>query len=448
MASPIISSGLASGIDTQSLIAQLVSVQRIPIVKLQQAAAQISSKATKLGALTTKLATLKSNAEALDTTTKLLSYSATSSNESVLTTSATGTAVPGKYKVTVATLASAEKDVSNGFSSSSSSATAAGGTISIATNGGTAVDVSISANASLAEIASAINGADAGVTATLLNDGTGGPSSYRLLVSAKDTGYSTASASDAVTISSTVSELSFSESQTATNATFTLDSDPTVYSRTTNNFSDLMTGVTFSLKEAGTSTVEIATDPTAVTEKLQAFIDAYNAVVTQVTGELTPSKSTDRKTSLGGEPYMRSLDAALSAVVSTTVGTGGLFERLSDIGITLGSQGILSLDSAKLEDALAKDPGSVAAVFTTDTTGIVAVVGTMVDRFTDSVDGILTSGKKALDAQSTRITSRIESLTYRSTLYEERLRRQYAAMEQAIAAAQSQGAQFSASIAG
>lgn len=448
MASPIISSGLASGMDTQSLIAQLVSIQRIPIQKLQQAAAQISSKATKLGALTTKLNTLKSAAEELDSATKLLSYTAKSSDESVLTMSASGDAVPGKFKFTVSSLASAEKDLSNGFSSSSSQATVAGGTLSIATNGGTAVDITIDAGASLADIASAINGADAGVTATILNDGAGTATSYRLLLAAKDTGYTTGTASNAVTVLSGVSELTISESETATNATFTLDSDPTVYSRTTNSFSDLLTGMTFSLKDTGTSTVEIATDPEAVRTKVQSFVDAYNAVVNQVTGELTPSKSTSRATSLAGEPYMRSLDAALDSVAGTTVGTGGLFERLSDLGISIGNNGALTLDAAKFDAALAKDPGSVSAVFTTDSTGIVAAVSAMVDRFTDSVDGILTSGKKALDAQSTRITSRIETLDYRSTLYEERLRRQYTAMEQAIAAAQSQGSQFSASIAG
>lgn len=438
----ITTSGLASGIDTKSLIAQLVSIQRFPIQKLQLQQSDLGLKSAKISDISAKLKALKTKAEDLNTLGKFLSYQSTVGDSDVLSSSSTGEASPGDYELVVTSLAKGEKNLSAGFASTSSTASA--GTLSIAINGGTAKDITINGGDTLSDVVASINAGDAGVNATIINDGLGTATSYKIQLTSKETGYTTAAASDAVTISDTGTGLAFAETIQATNAVFTLDSQP--ITRTTNTFSDLLTGVNITLKGAGTSSLSVQTDTDAVKEKAQAFVDAYNGAMSLILKELKVSDSTNRSRSLGSEPYIRSLERALDDVVSTAVGTGGTYESLAAIGIKTGTSGTMTLDSDDFETAVTSDPTSVAKIFTTENTGVIASLSSVVDRFTDSLDGVLTTSMSSLSKRTSAISKRIETLENRISTYEKRLRNQFTFMEQTISQIQAQGAQFSATL--
>jgi flagellar hook-associated protein 2 len=449
MANPITSSGLASGIDTNAILAQLVQIQRIPIQKLQQRQSDIGLKAAKLSDITTKLNALKTAAEELDTIGKLLSYNATVGDGASASATATGDASPGLYTLRVNNLAKAEKNLSTGFSSST--ATASAGTITITTNDGAAdaktTAVALSGATSLADVVSAINGADAGVTATIINDGLGTATSHKIQLTATATGFTSATASQAVVVDSGTTGLGFAESVTAENASLVLDGQ--TISRTSNTISDLITGVNLTLlDEPGTdTTLEVKTDPEGVEEKLQEFVDAYNGVMNLLLKELKVSKDTKRPQSLASEPAIRSLEQAMDQIVSSTVGsTGGPFESLAAIGIKTTQTGTLTLDSDVLATAISTNSSSLAQVFTKDSTGIVPQITDLVEQYADSLSGRLITTSKSLTSMTKNITDRIATLETRVDSYAARLRRQFTAMEQTIAGIQAQGNRFTAII--
>lgn len=440
MASPITSSGLASGIDTNAILAQLVQIQKFPIQKLQQRQSDISTKAAKLSDLTTKLKALADAAKKLGNVGDLLSYSATTGDEGIASVTASGSASPATYSLKVLGLAKAEKNLSAGFSSSTE--TVAGGTLSFSINGGTANDVVIDAGDSLSTVVNKINGADAGVTATIINDGQGTPTSYKILLTASTTGY-TGAASDAVTIGDSGTGLTFAESVTATNATLELDDQ--LVTRTTNSFSDLVTGLSFTLKGEGTTSLQVASDPDAVVDRVSEFVDAFNSAMGAVLKELKVTSDTKRSATLAGEPFMRSLQAALSAIVSKDVGdTGGPFTTLASLGLGMTQTGTLKLDEGAFKKALETNAASLAGVFTKESTGAVALFDDLVSQYTDPVDGALTRSAKTLASRKSSLSDRISTLQDRADSYETRLRNQFIAMERSIALIQSQGARMMA----
>lgn len=445
MANPITSSGLASGIDTASLIAQLVQLQRAPISKLQTTQSNLSNKASKLADLSSKLSALSNAAESLNSLQKFLVTGATTSDADIVTASTTGDATESSYALNISSLATAEKDRSSGYSSASSTVTA--GTLTLTVDG-TSTPIELTDSDTLANVVSKINGADAGVNATLVNDGLGTATSYRIILTARNSGFDTAlGASSSIVIDSDTTGLGFTEIVTATNAEFTMDGQPETYSRRTNSFSDLISGVTFQLANTGNATVKIARDDEAVVEQVSAFVSAYNDLMTSLNKELKVSKDTKRATSLASESYVGTLRRELASLVTADAGdTGGAYSSLAGIGITQSKTGMLQLDDAKFEAALASNAESVANVFANSTMGISARLDELDTRYTDSLEGLFTIGAKGLASMKTNINDRIDALERRATSYEDRLRAQFTAMEQTIASIQAQGQRFTAII--
>ena len=443
----IASGGIASGIDTQALIEQLVQIQQAPIDKLTSKKTNVQIQISKLGEIASKLKELKTALSNMDTMGKFLSYSGTPADTDLLSVSADGTAVAGSYAVTVSNLAVAEKDRSVGFASGSAEVKA--GTISISINGDTAVDVTVGDGDTLADVASSINGADAGVLAAVVSDGT---QSY-LQITSKETGYTIGgTANDAISIietytGSTGTELGLTQTIQAENATFDLDG--LSVTQTSNHVTDALPGVTLDLKAEGSTTFEITADGAGIKDKIKEFVDAYNTVSEAVLKELKVTKDTERGKSLAADPNMRRLRSDLTTLISSSVGTtGGAFDALSQIGIRTDSSGKLSIDSAELEDALNSDLDSVAKVFTLDSTGIVDALSSTVDRFTDSIDGSITLRTKSLSSTIDHIDDNISVLNSRLQSYAARLKKQFMSMETTISKIQSQGKQLSAFLSG
>ncbi len=241
--------GLASGVDSGAIIDALVAARRVPITGLQNSRSQVETKISKLGTVTSKLATLKTSLAAIGSRNDILALTANSSNADALSAKADATAASASYAIDVTALARGEKNRSAVFASRDAEVKA--GTLAISVNGGDAVDVTVEEGETLTQVADKITKTGAGVDATVIHDGSGG---YYLQVTQRGTGYSTATASDAVVLTETSSgetgqALGLTEISSAQNAAFTVDG--LAVTSKTNKVTDAIRGVSLELFETG-----------------------------------------------------------------------------------------------------------------------------------------------------------------------------------------------------
>lgn len=263
----------------------------------------------------------------------------------------------------------------------SAPATATGTSVSLqanavfTANGAGSKSITIDAtNNSLQGIRDAINAANLGVTATIINDGSGTP--YRLALANTASGSSNslrinAAAGGDATVSALLAHdpsavQNLSETVTAQNANFKVNG--VAVSKTSNNVSDVIQGVTLNLQKT-TSTpvsIDITRDTAAVQSAVGAFVKAYNDLSKVLKDSSSYDPATKKGAILLGDATVLSLQTQLRAALTTPVShTGGTLTTLSQVGVSFQKDGTLALDSAKLDAALASSPSDVASLFAT-----------------------------------------------------------------------------------
>ena len=428
--SPIFTStGIASGIDWGPMVDQLVKLESAPIDALRQKQASYRTQVSDLGAIASKIASLKSAASGLGTS-GVLSVKATSSNAAFTATPGASSSA-GRYSIEVTSLASAAKARSDPYASAD--AQVAGSTLTLTVQGKAYDAILIPDGAKLSDVAAAINGAGLPVNAAVLSDGT---NSY-LSVTARDTGFPiTGTAADALNIDvlttgMTGTALSVSITTPAQNAGFKVDGLP--YTRTTNTVSDAIPGTTLALKSQSPLGVPedlvLDYDQAGTASNIQKFVDSYNDVMKLLQRELAVSKDSDRTTTLAGDSTVRGLQADLQHIVVSLV-PGGTFSTLADIGISTNRDGSIKLDQSALTRALTRDPFAVNRLFSDPTAGIGKVVQGLADAYTNSVNGLLTNRTKSLNGSVSSIDSEIARKQLRIDNYKQTLVIQFTAMEQ------------------
>ncbi|MEC8024219.1 MAG: flagellar filament capping protein FliD [Myxococcota bacterium] len=436
--------GLVSGLNTKQIVEQLVQIDRVPITKLQSKKTSFNSQISAIGRVRASIDTLITAAKDMDTANEVLALTTTSSNTDAFTGTALGSATGGKYTMEVSQLAVPAKKRSVGFLDSNTAAVQAG-TLSFSVKGGAAVDVTISENDTLQDIAYAINSDVEGVSATIIFDGT---QSY-LSITNDETGHVIGSdPASALKITETYtgttgSQLGLTEIQAAQNAQLSIDG-LTITSET-NTVKTALSGVTINLlkKTTAAETLEVKADPDTVTTNITKLVDAYNGVLKVLAKETTMNKATNRDATLASDPTLRGLKATLSQVVTGAVASlsGKTFESLSSIGIKTSTTGNLAITAKDLEAALSKNLTAVADVFTADD-GIADMLVSTLKPFTKT-DGILSARVDGINMSIKAIDKRVESMEQRLTKYRTQLMRQFTAMESALSLIQQQQSSLS-----
>ncbi len=434
--------GIASGIDTGSLITAMVNQAKIPMNQLAQQKSDYSSLSTKLSNIKTKLTTLQDSVKALDTKNEALGNKVSSSETDVLTASGTGGAAMGSFKLEVTSIAKAERDYSAGFSSSSQAGLVGTGTLSIQVGTGDAVDIDVTADDTLSTIAQKINSSGADVSAGMFYDGT----SYRLQVTGKKTGTANAvtfSESSGLSLGLSAAD---AEKQAASDAVVVVDglTELTVTS-STNTITGAVPGVTLNVVDTGTSTVTVDRDGDALNTKLDTFIKAYNDVMTTLNGEFAYVGVAKGPSSLNGDGSMLSLQASLRSMIATAVDNGGsALSTLASIGVSTQRDGTLSLDDTKFDEAVASDYDGVASLLAgkVDGQGIMGQLSGSLDQYTRT-DGILRSKIDGIAARNRSIDTQLSNMQTRLDQYQEQLERKYTLLEQTIGGLQSQSSALS-----
>jgi len=316
----------------------------------------------------------------------------------MFTATANGSATIGDYAITVNQLAKSQKIALDGVANTTDvigtgKLTIAFGTyapeiVSPATPASftanpnkTSFDVTIDAsNNTLAGVRDAINAANGGVTATIVNDGT----ANRLVITSKETGevnslkITVADDDGNPTDNTGLSRLAYdplstagagknmSQLQAPLNALLNIDGIDVV--KASNSVSDAIEGITLNLLGTSNSqpvNLAVASDQAKIKESVTAFVDAYNKL-NDTLRTLTKYDETGKSSGkLLGDATARNITAQIKSVVTKVVDTGGTITSLTDIGVSFQRDGKLALDSTKLTDAISNHFDDIAALFST-----------------------------------------------------------------------------------
>lgn len=443
MASAITFGGLASGLDTQGIIAALVGVEGRKVDLLRSKSDGFQRKINALDDLQKKMGALQTALKKLADPDKFVATKASlpdgASDYLSLTTRTDAKA--GTYEIEVLSLAQSSFIRSDGFAATDSDIGIVG-TLTIDV-GGVQTDLDIDGtNNSLNGIRDAINDAEIGAVATTVFDGT----DWHLELRGEDTGVA-----NAVSI---VAEpglpppqgnvLNLTSLRTATDASFEVDGQ--AYTSASNTVEDAIQGVTVQLLDAqpsGATPIQftISEDFAAIEQQLKDFVNEYNKVVDFLNDQSKPrASSEDSVQPLAGDSSLRSLRSSLGTAVSTessSVLTG--YTSLASIGISTDNTGRLTLDSTKLKDALADDLDSVTEMVADVDSGVGARLLELVEKRTDTIDGSIKTRKDAFRASMTDLARRITRGEDQLVTFEDSLRRRFAAMETLVGRLQSQG---------
>lgn len=410
----------SSVLDINSIVSQLMAAERRPLTKLAAQEAGYQAKLSAYGSVKGAVSSFQAALQALNTPSKFQSVTATASDSAVFSASATSTAVPGTYSLDVSSLAQPQKLVAAGQASSSAAigagtattvtfdfGTISGGAFadgvysgaSFVSNGGGTKSITIdSSNNSLQGMRDTINAAKLGVTATIINDGSGSP--YRLALAADHSGIDQSlkiSVSGDAAINSLLEHnpagtQNLTETATAKNANLKING--VAVTKTSNTISDVVEGVTLNLNKETSSpaSLTVARDTNSIKTSINSFVKAYNELSGTLKNVSAYDASAKKGAILQGDATVRSLQTQLRAMIGTPVeGAPGELKTLASIGVSFQKDGTLAVDQGKLGAAMSNHFDEIASLF--------AAVGSSSDslvRFS-SASGSTRPGSYALD---------------------------------------------------
>lgn len=382
--------GLYTSIDTSALVQAELEVARQPLHRLQRRESQYNNQQKQLSALEDLVKSLQDTVENIGDTDRLRSASVAVSNESVLSATNKGGATQGSYQVEVGQLATAERQVHAGMASADSLVGA--GQFEYTYNGTTRT-IYTSADTTLQDLVDLINndGANPGVSASLLNYEVDPDHKMHLVLSGRETGSDYGITVEAGTTVPGFGAGDFEVTQQARNAQVRVDGYPSTgwIERNSNTLDDVIPGVELSLSSAGTTLVKVERTSEQLEEDLQAFVDAYNAVADKI-DSMTGYSDAEGSGVYQGNVAVNAIQQELSRLVAGRAEGFQLgndaFTMLSDIGVELDRDGKMSLDKSKLDDALSTDYDGVLSLLAANNTGASDSTYLQVDNSLDSTE--------------------------------------------------------------
>ena len=449
-------SGLASGVDTSSIVDKLIAIERQQNARLGLRKSAAQARQTGLKDIATKLNALKTAAQDLAaagnwSTQKTID----SSDPAKVAATITGGAGIGGSTIAVDRLASSAR---RGYEWHPD---AGARELSVAyADGSSAVTIKVEENATAAEVAAAVNASTTSpVSAAVVKNADG---EERIVFNARKTGERSefAVTTTGLAAGQLVEDGAYTKTGPDLDAQYRLEGSATPLYSPTNTLEFAIPGVKLQLKGVtdGFETVSVGeptTDTEAMKTKVKAFVDAYNAVVTATRSKLTEKSIADATTttdaakgSLFGDSGLQSMLSSLRVRMGERVAGLAGFDELADIGVAVpkptgstsqdAKDGKLSIDDAKLTQALAADPGKVRDLFK----GFAEGLNTFIKSQTGS-SGVLDMRDKAADSEIKRITAQADLAETRIQAKEKRLKAQFAAMETALLNSQTQSAWLS-----
>ncbi len=461
--------GIGSGIDIDSIVNSMVAAERAPReTQLASLEKKTTTQITALGALKSAISDFQKSLDALNKPEVFQARSATSSKSDVVGVSASTEASAGTYRVEVMALASSSKVGLRAFDNSAEAPASFGsGTLALRVGDEALPSIRVDAsNNTLAGIRDAINkaGVEMGVSAAIVTDDAGS----RLVLSSTKAGEGADITVEATSLDASagtfaldqlayltpsvepnaadyesgedpaylaaLSEYRQGPMTLATAQSAQISIDGMLVTSKTNKIEGAIEGVTLDIKaktpENEPLTIGITQDKTGVKKQIQTFVDGYNKLIGAINSQTQVTTVGDDKApvvgALVGDASARTL---LNSIRNELVNVqeGGALRVLSDIGVTTQKDGTLAIDSTKLDKAMASNFGDLSGLFTGES-GLAMRLDNKLKPYTET-GGILEQRNKAMTETISKIDDQREDLTRRVTALQERLYKQFNAMD-------------------
>ncbi|MBX3616143.1 flagellar filament capping protein FliD [Nitrosomonas sp.] len=381
------SPGIGSGLDINGIVSQIMTAESQPLTALDSKEAKQQTQLTAFGSLKGALSSFQGSLTALSSPAKFTAMTASIADNTLANVSATSAAAIGNHSVEIQALAQAQKLKSANFSTTDATIGSGVLTIQFGTYSGgsfvlnpekSAESITISSgNSSLAGIRDAINQAKAGVTASIINDGSGN----RLVIASNETGLSNAlkittsdndlNNTDNAGLSqlaydvSTGGTTNMTETVAASNASLVIDG--IAINKASNTITDAIEGVTLDLLKANagtTTTLNLTRDTAGINSAISAFVKAYNDLNKTIVDVSKYDAATKKASILTGDSTVRSVQTQIRQAISDPLtSAGGGLSLLSEVGVSFQADGTLKFDSSKLTQVLSDPTKDVSTLF-------------------------------------------------------------------------------------
>jgi flagellar hook-associated protein 2 len=429
--------GIGSGLDINGIVSQLMELERRPVVALEKRKFETQTQISAYGQLKGALAAFQDAARKLADADAFGNFKATSSDASVLGVSAGDTAVPGSYSVQVNRVARQHKMGSAEFLATDTFGGAAGDslTLQLGSDADNSITLDLSTAKSLEAVRSAINEDpdNPGISATIIN---GNDGRRRLVLTSAQSGAAGAiTASYGGSIEATA--FGFQTLNEGGDDLSLLDAevvvDGYVVNRSDNRIDDIIEGVTLELKAADAGReirISVAEEMDSTIGAVERFVEAYN----QIRGEIRGLRDSD----LNGDGTLLLIENRLLGVMNSS-SLEGSFRHLSEVGISLQKDGVMTLDKGRLNEALEQDMEGVAQLFSNEGSGYAGRFDSLVDSWLEE-DGLIDSKTDGLNRSIDRLQNQQEAMERRLEQVQARYFREFNAMDSLVTQLNGMGA--------
>jgi flagellar hook-associated protein 2 len=439
-----------SGVDTASLAQNLVDAERVPQENaINTKITKNESRVSGYAAISYVMSQVQTAFSALKDQTSFNSLNATSGNSSAFTVTTGAYATEGSHDVEVLRLAKYQRTVSNGLPSATASL-----------NGGKAMSFQLTVGGATApvinladgkdtpqDVADAINAAQTGITAQVVNTGDGSANPFQLVLTGPTGSAGAFSLSTSYGSGSGLPGMGFTagnpNNQVATDAQIKVDG--ITYTRTSNAITDVVAGVTLSLKglTSGSTGLDLTRDTTAIKEKINALAASYNDAISMLNVVSDPKSTVDTYgATLVGDSTVRMVKQQLrSMFVNPSSTPGNNVKAMWQIGMSIDASGTMAVDATKLDTALSTNFADVVKTFTGNQNNVsaytVAPAGIAGDGLKKisamlSATGILQTQSNNATTQNTKYQADLTKLGLRMDSLLARYQKQFSAMDSLV----------------
>ena len=398
---------LGPGIDVQALVTATLSGDQANITQLQNRQSSFTSQVTALQKISAELTALQSAAFAIgDPLGGLNAISVASSNSSVLSATASASALSGTHTITVTSLATTSSFYSDAVATSTTPLAQATGAFQISVGGNPPVVIDItSTNNTLAGLAASINNTPSiGVAASVINDANGARLALVSSTSGVPGNLTVTGNFHLTDIANTA--VNFHQAVAGLNSSLTVDGVP--ISTSTNTVSSVINGVTLNLTSQAPGspvTLTIAPDISKASDAINQFV-SYNTVIKDINSQFAVNFDGSGGGPLEADGSAREAQSRLLAALTSSITGNNGITSLASLGVNLNNDGTLSVDSTKLTSVLSTQSGSVQNFLQTPLTGF----ATQFASALTNLNSILNLDSQGITASSQSLSTQISDL--------------------------------------
>jgi flagellar hook-associated protein 2 len=410
-------------VDVQALLTAAEAAYQAPLTNLQQEQTNLQTQSSTLTSIENDITSLATAVTALgDPSGGISALNATSSNTGVLTASADSTATTQSHSITVTSLATTSSYYTDPVASSNTPIATGSFTITAGTSAPVTVTVDNTDN-TLDGLAAAINGMNAGVTASVVTDANGA----RLSLVATASG-----ALGDLTVSNNTTGLNFNKAVQGLNASLTADGVP--ISSTTNTISGVIPGVTLNLASASPSTtvnISVSPNTSQAESAINTFVSAWNQVVQDLNAQFTVGSDGSGVQPLESDGTVRDAQQQLLSAITYSIGGNNGLVNLASIGLNLNDDGTITVDSTALSNAIGNNFSSVQNLLQ-GTSGFSTYMSNVLNQLTDPTQGSLTLDLQGMTQSNQDLTSQISDMQANLQTQDQNLATQYDQVQVAL----------------